>query len=242
MSGNRRRKLICLHHAGGAPSVFDAWAGAAPDWLEVIALELPRSPENSNRRLYRSTEELVPVLARDVVGKTAGEPYVIFGQSMGGLLAYLIARHFHEHGGPLPEALAVAAYAAPHIPWRDPTDPDAPDEELIRRLHAIGGIPDWLANRPEWLSPFLGLVRDDAKLCGSYRHVPQSHRLPVPVHAFGGSRDVLVPKRSLQAWSEIAEDVTVNILDGGHFLVSEDFGQLRRLIFGLASDGRIYVG
>ncbi|MBT2364795.1 thioesterase [Streptomyces sp. ISL-10] len=239
---NRRTKLICLHHAGGSPSVFEPWVRAAPEELDVIALELPRSQDSATRRLYGTTEELVPVLAEDVAEKAACDDYVLFGQSMGGLLAYLVTRHFHERMGPLPEALVVAAYAAPHIPWRDPTDPDAPDGELVRRLHDIGGVPDWLAAHPEWLSPFLGLVRDDARLCGSYRHVPQSSRLPVPVRVFGGNRDILVPEQALRAWAEISDDVTVDVLDGGHFLVSEDFGHLRKYVFGLAMNGRTGVG
>lgn len=245
-----RAKLICLHHAGGGPSVFDHWVRTAPDGLDVIALELPKHPDIAGRRLYRSADDLVPILAEHVaervtesgVDKQGDGNYVLFGQSMGGLLAYLVTRYFHERGGPLPKALAVASYAAPRIPWTDPTGPDAPDDVLVRRLHAIGGVPTWLVEHPGWLSPFLGLVRDDARLCGSYRHVPQSSRLPLSVHVFGGNRDPLVPEESLHGWSEIADEVTVKVLDGGHFLVSEDFGQLRRSVFGLAIGGRVRVG
>ncbi|WP_405773158.1 thioesterase II family protein [Streptomyces sp. NBC_01538] len=245
-----RAKLVCLHHAGGGPSVFDHWVRTAPDGLDVVALELPKHPGSASRRLYGSAGDLVPVLAENLLERVAERGvdasgygnYVLFGQSMGGLLAYLVTRYFHERGGPLPRALAVASYAAPRIPWSDPTGPDAPDDVLVRRLHAIGGVPEWLVDHPEWLAPFLGLVRDDARLCASYQHVPQSSRLPVPVYVFGGNRDILVPEESLDGWSEIAEEVTVEILDGGHFLVSEDFGQLRRSVFGLATDGRIGVG
>ncbi|MGW1489813.1 hypothetical protein [Streptomyces sp. NPDC002402] len=72
--------------------------------------------------------------------------------------------------------------------------------------------------------------------------MPQSSSLPLSVHVFGGNRDPLVPEESLYGWSEIADEVTVKVLDGGHFLVSEDFGQLRRSVFGLAIGGRVRVG
>ncbi|MDQ0932838.1 thioesterase domain-containing protein [Streptomyces turgidiscabies] len=82
-----RAKLICLHHAGGSPSVFDHWVRTAPDGLDVIALELPKHPDNTSRRLYGSAGDLVPVLAENLVERVAEREvdtsgygnYVLFG-------------------------------------------------------------------------------------------------------------------------------------------------------------------
>ncbi|KIZ19540.1 thioesterase II family protein [Streptomyces natalensis] len=233
---NRTTQLVCLHHAGGNPSVFRPWVEQAPEGVDVLPVVLPGARNADRRRRHRRTEQLIPALVAELEEQLADD-YVLFGHSMGGLLAYLLARHFEENGGPRPRALAVAAFRAPHMPWHDLTA-ECDDEALIRRLHGIGGIPAWLLDHPDWLAPFLGLVRDDTELCSSYRHVPQKSRLAVPIHVFGGAGDPLVSAHELERWTEVGERVEITFLPGGHFLVTEDSGQLSRAIFALALGGR----
>lgn len=234
-----RTKLICLHHAGGTPSVFHPWTDLSPEGVEVVPVGLPSSPRNGRRRRYRDAESLVPVLAERLAREVGDGDFVMFGHSMGGLLGYLVTRYFCEHGGPRPSTLAVAGFGAPQVPWHDFTVVD--DDDLVRRLCELGGIPPWLAEQPDWLAPFLGFVRDDVGLCAGYQHVPQADPLPVPIRVFGGARDTLVPEAALKMWTEIAQDVEVEVLPGGHLLVSEDSGLLRESIFGLAKGSRLNV-
>ncbi|WP_408638990.1 thioesterase II family protein [Nocardiopsis suaedae] len=143
-------------------------------------------------------------------------------------------------GGPRPAALAVAAFGAPHLPRPD-LGSTGDDRELARRLYEIGGIPQWLFRNPEWLEPFLGLVRDDAGLCASYRHRPQERPLGVPVHVFGGQEDRLFPPEAVRPWTEVAEEVEVVFHPGGHFLLAEDSGRIRNAVFGIAALCRQYA-
>ncbi|MEU5001665.1 alpha/beta fold hydrolase [Streptomyces sp. NPDC021622] len=236
MSG-RTTRLVCLHHAGGSPAVFGSWAQQAPEGVEVLPLALPGGANAGSRRRYHRTEQLIPALVTELQEHLADDDYVLFGHSMGGLLAYLLTRHFEEHGGRRPRALAVAALGAPQVPWHD-FAAEHDDEALIRWLHGIGGIPSWLLDHPAWLVPFLGRVRDDVAVCRSYRHVPQERRLAVPIHVYGGAEDPLVSAQILERWTEIGERVEITSLPGRHFLVSEDSGQLSRAVFDLALGGR----
>ncbi|GES33664.1 thioesterase domain-containing protein [Streptomyces angustmyceticus] len=229
-------KLVCLHHAGGNTSVFRQWAQYAPPGLELMPVALPTSSNSGRSRLHRSTEELIPALAADLE-RDVGDDFVLFGKSMGGLLAYLLTRHFEQHSARRPKVLAIAAFGAPHVPWGD-FAAGHDDDALMTRLHAIGGIPDWLIQHPSWVRPFLGLMRDDARMCAEYRHIPQELPLSVPVRVFAGDRDPLVPRDAFDRWGEVGEDVKVTFLRGGHYLVSEDFGLLRQAIFSLALHGR----
>ncbi|WP_017622806.1 thioesterase II family protein [Nocardiopsis chromatogenes] len=232
--------LVCLHHAGGHPSLFRPWSRAAPDGVEVAPVVLPTTGGRVRRRRHRTADGLVPVLADRLEREVDDGGYVLFGYSMGGLLAYLLARRFCEGGGPRPAALAVAAFGAPHLSRPD-LGSTGDDRELARRLYEIGGIPQWLVRNPEWLEPFLGLVRDDADLCASYRHRPQERPLGVPVHVFGGEEDLLFPPEAVRAWTEVAEEVEVVFHPGGHFLLAEDSGRIRNAVFGIADRCRQYA-
>ncbi|MFD5097388.1 thioesterase II family protein [Streptomyces albidochromogenes] len=224
-------KLVCLHHAGGSASVFRPWVQYAPAGVEVVPVTIPVRP-NSGRRLHLSTEELIPALAAELEPHT-NDDFVLFGKSMGGLLAYLLTRHFEQHGERRPKALAVAAFGAPHIPWGSFTAQDDEDA-LLARLQSMGGIPDWLVRHPAWVRPFLGLLQDDTRMCAEYRHQPQERPLSVPVRVFAGDCDPLVPRDAFAGWKELGEDVDVSFIPGGHYLVSQDFGLLRQAIFSLA--------
>ncbi|MFE5162631.1 thioesterase II family protein [Streptomyces sp. NPDC056697] len=228
---------MCLHHAGGSPIVFGPWAQQAPEGVEVLPVVLPGGRNAGRRRRYRRTEHLIPALVAELEEQLSDDDYVLFGHSMGGLLAYLLTRHVEERGGRRPRALAVAACGAPQVPWHDVTA-EHDDEALIQWLHGIGGIPSWLLDHPDWLVPFLGRVRDDVAVCRSYHHVPQKRRLAVPIHVYGGAEDPLVSAHILDRWTEIGEQVEIISLPGGHFLVSEDSGRLSKAVFGLALGGR----
>ncbi|MFE3775528.1 thioesterase II family protein [Streptomyces sp. NPDC059122] len=231
-------KLVCLHHAGGSASVFRPWQSYAPPGIDVVPVSLPEDRAEGGRTRPGSIGALVPVLA-DLVRKEVGdEDFVLFGKSMGGLLAYLLTRYFGERGDSAPKALAVASFGAPHIPWRNFTDGYEDDRTLVRYLHRIGSIPDWVVERPEWVAPYLGRLREDVRRCADFRFEPQGGPLAVPVRVFIGDRDPLVPVEAARRWPELGGDVEVRVLSGGHFLVSEDIGLLRQSIFGLASDIR----
>jgi surfactin synthase thioesterase subunit len=232
-------KLVCLHHAGGSPSIFRPWQVYAPPGIEVVPIAFPefrtREAGTDAAASRRHIGALVPILA-DVVRKEVGDDdFVLFGKSMGGLFAYLLTRHFGECGGPLPKALAVASFGAPHSPWRNFTEGFKDDRTFVRYLHEIGSIPDWVVERPEWVAPYLGRLREEARMCAEFRFEPQDTPLALPVRVFGGDRDPLVSVEAVRKWSELGDDVEVTILSGGHFLVSEDIGLLRQSVFGLAS-------
>lgn len=227
-------KLICLHHAGGSTSLFQSWAIYAPPGLEVVPISLPTVQNSGRSRLHRSVEELGSVIAADLEQHLElGEDFVLFGKSMGGLCAYLLARHFEERGGMRPKALAVASFGAPHMPWGDFTA-ERDDDALLAYLHAMGGIPAWLLPHSTWVRPFLDLLRDDARMCAAYRHPPGARPLSVPIRVFAGDSDPLVPREAFLGWQELGEDVEVTFVSGDHYLVSKDIGLLRQAVFGLA--------
>lgn len=230
-----KAKLLCLHHAGGAPSVFESWTRSGAEQLDVVPMALPAHPDNARRRRHRSVESLVPELAEEVEAAVQDGEYVLFGHSMGALLAYLLTVHFEGRGGPNPRALVVSCFGAPQVPKPELAVDEDDDEEFARRLHRIGGLPTWLLDHPEWLSPFLGTARDDVGVCTSYRHDPRTAKLAVPVRVFGADDDGLVPAGDIRKWSEIADDVEVSFLPGGHFLVSERSEQLRKEVFEYAT-------
>ena len=38
---NAKMRLICFHYAGGGASIFQQWGAQLPEYIEVVAIQLP---------------------------------------------------------------------------------------------------------------------------------------------------------------------------------------------------------
>lgn len=216
--------VVCLHHAGGDASTFRPWAAAsasASASAEVVPVQLPTVGDGPlRRRRYLHVDDRVPVLAEHIVGAVAGRSFILFGYSMGGVISYLLARHWCEQGDVRPAALVVECCPPPHALALE-LPGDGPIVELASWLRRIDGIADWLAAEPEILGTHIGLLRGDLQLCRSYRHQSPAERLPIPTHVIGARFDPLFPPARLSGWSELVLVRSMTVLDGGHFLLRD---------------------
>lgn len=212
-----RLRLLCFPYAGGGASLFRAWAAAAPPEVEICAVQLPgRESRLSHPPLDGLAERLLPALAEQVL-PLFDRPLAFFGYSMGALIGYDLARHLRDRAGREPAALAVAAYQAPHLPYRAAPIHHLPDEEFIARLRLIGGTPSAVLDNPEFMELMLPALRADFKLCETYRHLP-GPPLACPVTAFGGLDDQRIAYADIAAWRQHAAGrFRQHMFAGGHF-------------------------
>lgn len=197
--------------------------------VPVHAVQLP----GRESRIREPRQRDLGVLTRLLVGELAGlleRPHILFGHSMGALVAYSVAAHRLAAGCRPPEALLVTAFAAPHLRCSVLPADAVDDDELAQRLHEIGGLPALLLQRPEWLGPLMARLRDDLQVCQG--RVPAgAAALPCPIFAFGGARDPIVSHEQLAAWrGYTASQFELRMLDGGHFLVQQPGASLLRAI------------
>jgi surfactin synthase thioesterase subunit len=224
--------LICFHHAGGAASSFRLWRQHANAQLPVYAVQLPGRESKVGEPRLTDIDDVVENLLNELRPVLSG-PHILFGHSMGGLIAYRLARRRIELGLLPPQALAVAGCAAPHLAAPSIVIDDVSDLQLAEHLCDINGMRPELLRRPEWLGPLLAVVKDDLRICYSHKYQP-APRLPFPIHAFAGDTDPLVSVDNVAAWQEhTSSDFRMTVVRGGHFLVTENNTELRDGVFAL---------
>jgi surfactin synthase thioesterase subunit len=163
---------------------------------------------------------LVNLLANDI--KQVHAPrYVLFGHSLGGLLAYGCAHRLRQLGGHSPSALLIAGTAAPL--HRD----DAylaelrSDADVIEELRRQGGTPAEVFSDPDLLRLAVDTAAADFAVCASFR--PIAHQpLTIPIHVYTG-RDDNLTARQLSGWTrETVASTSIDVFPGGHFFPREN--------------------
>jgi medium-chain acyl-[acyl-carrier-protein] hydrolase len=215
-----RVRLFCLPYAGGGASVYRGFQDALPAHVEVCAVQLPGRETRLREAPVADLAKLVPMLT-DGLGPHLGPRFALFGHSMGAALAFELARELRRRGMPPPVHLFASACPAPHIPDTDGTHA-LPDEEMIERLRALGGMsPEVLAHR-ELMEMILPIFRADAAVTETYAHTP-GEPLDVPITAVGGLEDEKATRADLEAWRQhTTAAFALRMVPGGHFFLQTE--------------------
>ena len=221
-------ELVCFHHAGGGSASFHPLRRTLATLGANVALTTVKLPGRESRHdepRYVDAEVCVRALADELDGLLS-RPHVLLGHSMGALLAYSLAQQRISRGLCAPKAVIVASYRAPHLPGPLHDLHLVDDHELAAELARYGGLPAEILSRPEWLELLMPTVRDDLRICQSYRPSGEPP-LPCPLHIFGGHNDPLAPPDTMAAWqSYSAQPQPVRLFAGGHFLFRQPDPQL----------------
>nr|WP_241480205.1 thioesterase domain-containing protein [Nocardiopsis halotolerans] len=206
-------RLFCFPHAGGNARFFAPWRPALAPGIEVCPIEIP--PRAEVARPHATT--LAETLARTVRERSGDRPYGLLGHSMGATLAFETARALAPLPGPRPLCLVVSACAAPGV-----AEPGAPhalmgDDELVRAITSIGGVPEELARHPRMLRMHLGTLRWHLDLDRELRARPRT-RLDLPLVVYVGAADRQVDHAELSVWREHGTGpFTFRVFEGDHF-------------------------
>ncbi|MET8232731.1 GNAT family N-acetyltransferase [Micromonospora sp. NPDC005298] len=212
-------QVVCLPSAGAGPSMYSRWAAALGDRAEVVAVTLPgregRMAEPACPDLHLLARRIaVPLLS------TLDRPYVLFGHSMGALIAYTIARVLPEAGGPAPARLVMSAARPPDLPLPAAVATSS-DKELVAGLRELGGMPDEILAEPDWLAMLLKPLRTDLVAVDAFQPLPGGP--PSCAAALvAGVGDDHAPPAVVAGWRRFLTGPTpVYALPGNHFYLRQ---------------------
>jgi surfactin synthase thioesterase subunit len=195
-------RMFCFHHAGGGASLFRGWQRALGPHVAVCPVLLPGREARAGEPRFTELGALIADLDAEL-GELLAAPHVLFGHSMGALIAYRLACHRRARGEALPRALVLSSYPAPHLAAPMPEVDGRDDDALIGLLTGTGGLAPELLDWPGGVAELLAVTRDDLRLCAGHRDRGEAP-LPCPVHVVGADADALVGERDLRAWDRHA--------------------------------------
>lgn len=203
-----RPTLLCLPPAGSGCGRYRGWQAELGDSIAVVGVQLPGREERLAEPYPSSVDQVVSAVLREVLATIdPGQPLLVIGESMGGLIGYEVTRRLGEHGR-RPSALVLAAWAPPHLRERS--------ETRIRASHESMGAVDMDEDSREEV---VQLMHRDLALIDDYV-LPADARLEIPVHVWGGDQDDIATADELDAWLPIlGPDTARRQFAGGHMFV-----------------------
>jgi surfactin synthase thioesterase subunit len=232
----RSRPAVVVHftHAGGSAVSYRSWARLYPPDVGFISVEPPGRGQRSAEPPATSIDAAAHEVAQELRAWPAHR-VILFGHSMGALLAFEVARSAPSCGWQ-PAALVVSGSRAPSEDLGRPRITHLAQPAFGARAVELGLAPAAVVADPELSAMFLEPLRTDLALCEGYPW-GRLARLDVPMTVLCGMADHLVPLSSAQAWQrQSARPVATTVFRGGHMFVTEHPGEVVAAISAVMSD------
>jgi medium-chain acyl-[acyl-carrier-protein] hydrolase len=221
-------QLFLLPYAGGGASIFWPWAAHLTPAVQAFALQPPGREDRFHEAPIQELAPLVDALAADVLA-VLDRPYVVFGHSLGALLAWELVRALRERGAPSPAHLFVSGSRPPHLLQPVRADERLSDEQFIGELEELNGTPPAVLANKELMELLLPMLRADFDLVDNYGYTGGAP-LDCPVTALTGVNDERV-NESVHRWGElVSRHFQVASFPGSHFYMHDQRRALAELI------------
>lgn len=215
--------LYIFPHAGGSAQYYVPFANAFSSDIKRIAVQYPGQRGTHDLASFTSIPDLADGVCRMISPPEPSDGQIaFFGHSMGGLLAFEVARRFEVAGDPV-AVLFVSACAAPgrigydYIPESDRGLLDAVSE-------MTGANPEFLENE-EFAAKILPTLRG-LRAIANYDCPPEAV-VSCPIFAFLGDDDEVATYEKVVPWSgRTTSQFTARVFDGHHFYLNDHLPDL----------------
>jgi surfactin synthase thioesterase subunit len=241
---NPMRTLVCLGFCGGGTGQYHRWSetGELPSGVDLAAVCYPGREGRFLEDFAADWDALAEDTTRAVLAAAQEGPYVLFGHSMGGWMAFDVAvrieravgegRHDGGDDGArraLPEALVVSSANAPSrgLTPQDMFPSQADDDaQLLAWMETHGMLPEHVRADEGLRELAVELMRADIRVRDTFHAVPGA-TVSIPLQVLTGADDTVIEPRAGEQWRRLASgEFRHDVLPGGHFYTPDVWARL----------------
>jgi medium-chain acyl-[acyl-carrier-protein] hydrolase len=216
-SNGSKIRLVCFHSAGGHANNFRSWVTSLPKEIDVIGIELPGRGRRFSEPLVQNYIEVVdPLLS--TFATTQDKPLILYGHSLGAILAYELVRALSDRQMRIPLALIVAACAPPHVLSKHIPISELRDSEFVAALRDYNGTKEEVFEHDELVNLVLPMLRADFRMGEKYPRGAGAPAVSCPITAVGADQDRWITSDEIYAWRQMTSaKFSARIISGDHF-------------------------
>lgn len=220
--------LVVLPHAGGNASFYFPFSRDLAAHAEVLTVQYPGRQERLGEPGPDTVAGLVDGVERALL-PWRERPVVLFGHSMGAVLAFELARRW-ERAGEGPRGLVLSGRRSPLVHREEAALHLQGDDALIGQLTALAGTDAGLLADPDFRELILPSLRSDYKAVETYRYEP-GPPLRTAVSVLCGESDPRASVAEAMGWRELTGAAfTFRSFPGGHFYLAERHADVARAL------------
>ncbi|MEE4001860.1 thioesterase domain-containing protein [Tenacibaculum sp. FZY0031] len=224
-------KLFCFPYAGGSAMIYNKWEPFLDGNIILKPIELPgrgkRIKEKPMASLDEIIEDIFNTIESDIKG---GEPYALFGHSMGGLIVHQLLEKIQANKMPLPMHAFFSGKGVPHIERKKKNYHLMDDDAFKKEIMNLGGTPPNFFEYPELVDIFLPLLRNDFSIADTEIHTQKYEPRTINITAmFGKEEEFCEEKRN--GWKKYTiGSCTLKYFKGGHFFIHDETKEIVKVI------------
>lgn len=215
-------QMLALPYAGGSASVFSDWAENLKPRIDLIPVEYAGHSSRFCEPFFTSIEEAADDISESIIKHQKGD-YVIFGHSMGCLVALETAFVLMRKNAVLPRAIIVSSTRPPHLLYKDKPLQDLSKKDLLNEIVSLGQFDPEVLECEELCELIADVLYADVQMFSKYKRSPETGKIDIPMLAVTGETDDEAPANDMMEWQRYTSgDFKFKAFPGGHFFPFED--------------------
>jgi external thioesterase TEII len=217
-------KAILLHHAGGDKYTYRNMQQNLLPEIESIAFELPGRSDRITESFVDNLEEAVDDIYNQLI-KQLPDDYIIIGNSMGSIIAFLLTHKLKQDNKNLPKHLFLASRLSPDAYKNEPNIKGISSDDFWKVVQQYDGVPEQLLAHKELKEFYEPILRSDFELLQQYNEsFEHIESIDVPSSVLFGDQDIRnVSMERMQGWRKFfTNEIEIKSFEGGHFFMYEN--------------------
>lgn len=216
--------LVCLPYAGAGPSVFNGWRPLLQDAFEMVqpsfAGKEKRFAQPPQVDMGAQVADIAMQL-REPLERRPAAPVVVFGHSLGAILAYELGRMIERRSPTRPLHLVASGSASPLLRRRGKAS-GLSDDEFVREVESLAGYTHPALADPDMRGLLLPALRADVEMHESYRHAWKAPSA-IAITCLHGRQDQVVNVEEARKWHDVTRgQFELQDAEGGHMVWVEN--------------------
>lgn len=212
-------RIFCFPYAGGGPSVFRNWKTLLPPQAGGFSLHYPGRESRFSEPFIQDFSTLVSY-ATQAIEPFAEEAFVLFGHSLGALLAFETARKLEQQGH-IPKLLIVSGRQCPTTPSKRKPISHLPEQDFLQEMATYNGTPAQVLANQELMELLSPMIRADFYLAEHYKFQENGRLLSCPILALASRQDTWISPEAVASWSKFTKGgFDSKWFEGDHFYLN----------------------